>query len=173
MADPVTMMLVAGVAGAGISAVGAAKGYEARSANAAYQAQVASNNAAIAKQNAEMEIQSGESASFNQGLKTRAMIGKTKVAQAASGVDVNTGSAVAVRAGEAELGTLDALTIRSNAAKKAWADQTQSTNFAAESGLLKSESEQASDAAPLAFGGTLLSGASSAAGSYYKYLQGA
>jgi hypothetical protein len=66
---------------------------------------------------------------------------------------------------------LDALTTRSNAAKKAYADSVQATSSTAESGLLSSESSQAADAAPIAATGSLLSSASSVAGNYGKYLQ--
>src|SRR6201999_2427854 len=88
----------------------------------AYQAQVAANNAAIAKQQSKLDIQSGEITAQEQGLKTRAAVGQEKAAQGASGIDVNTGSAVDVRAGTAEMGMVDSLADRSNAAKKAYAD---------------------------------------------------
>jgi hypothetical protein len=163
--------LVSGIAGAGMQAIGSYNAMQAQSANAAYQAQVAANNAKIALQNQGMDIAAGEQQAGNQGLKTRAVIGTTKAAQGASGVDVNTGSALKVRQGEAEVGMLDALTIRSNAAKKGYSDLVQATGFQAESGLLSQESQQASAAAPVAALGSLLSGASSVGGSYGKYLQ--
>jgi hypothetical protein len=163
------MLLAAGVAGAAISAVGSYDSMEASSKNAAYQAQVAQNNATIAMKNAGMDTQAGEIGAANQGLKTRAAVGKTLAGQGASGVDVNTGSAPKVRAAEAELGTMDALTIRSNAAKKAYADTVAATSDTAESQLLQTESSQAADAAPISALGTFLSGASSAGGAYAKY----
>jgi hypothetical protein len=165
------LMLVGGLAGAGLSAAGSYGSMEASSRNAAYQAQVAANNATIAMKNAAMDTQSGEIAAGNQGLKTRAAVGKTLAQQGASGIDVNTGSAPKVRAAESELGMMDALTIRSNAAKKAYADTVAATGDTAESQLLTSESQQASAAAPVSALGTFLSGASSAGGSYAKYLQ--
>jgi hypothetical protein len=163
------MLLAAGVAGAAVSAAGAYGSMEASSKNAAYQAQVASNNAAIAMKNAAMDTQSGEISAANQGLKTRAAVGKTLAGQGASGVDVNTGSAPKVRASEAELGTMDALTIRSNAAKKAYADTVAATSDTAESQLLTAESTQAADAAPISALGNFLSSASSVGGTYGKF----
>lgn len=171
MADPVSLAVI-GLVGAGISAGGTAMSYEAKASNAAYQAQVAANNATTAKINAGLDIQQGEVGAFDQGLKTRAIVGATKAGEAASGVDVNSGSFVRARAGEAAAGLTDALTIRSNAAKKAWADETQATGYTAESGLLKDESSQASIAGPIAATGSLLSGASSVGSGYYKYMQG-
>jgi hypothetical protein len=162
--------LVAGIAGAGISAYGQYQGMQAQSANAAYQAQVAANNAKIALQNQGMDVASGEVQAGNLGLKTRSMVGTTKAQQGASGIDVNSGSSVQVRSGEAELGTLDALTARSNASKKAYADSVAATGDTAEAGLLSSESTQAANAAPIAATGSLLSGASSVTGNLGKYL---
>lgn len=177
--------LVAGITGAATSFAGAsdaAQGqynqYMAQSANAAYQAQVAANNATIAGRNANMDLQSGETAELNRGLKTRAQLGTQLAGQSGSGVDVNTGSFVGARRATSEIGALDALTIRSDTAKKVYADQTQQTNYEAESGLQTSESEQAAAAAPLAYEGASLSAtgsalsqASSVAGSAFKFMQ--
>jgi hypothetical protein len=174
MADPITMLTVgsaiAGVAGAGVSAYGTGQGLQAESANASYQAQVAANNAKIARQNQAWDVQAGEVAAGNQGLKTRAMVGQTKAEQSASGIDVNSGSFVGARAGEAEIGTLDALTIRSEAAKKAYAASVQANNYTAEGQLDTAESSQAANAAPIAATGSFLSSASSVTGSLGKYL---
>ena len=166
-------LLAVGLGGAALNAVGQAQSMEAASANAAYQAQVAKNNAQIARQNAGMEIQSGEIKAGNQELKARAGIGQTLAGQGASGVDVNVGSSVKVRGAEAELGRLDALTIRSDAAKKAYSYETQASNFEAQSGLDTAESEQANAAAPLAFGGSLLSSASTVGSNFLRYQQSA
>ncbi len=163
--------LVAGLAGAGISAAGTANSLEAQGANAAYQAQVAANNQKTAMQNAGMETQSGEIEASNMGLKTRAAVGQVKAKQAASGVDVNSGSAPKVRAAVSELGTLDAMTIRSNAAKKAYGYEVAASSAGAESGLLEQESRQADSAAPVAALGQFLGSASSVGGQYGKYMQ--
>jgi hypothetical protein len=162
-------MLGVAIAGAAVSAAGQYSSMEAQSANAAYQAQVAANNSKQAMMNAGMETQSGEIEAANQGLKTRAAVGMTLAKQGASGVDVNTGSAPKVRAAESELGMLDAMTIRSNAAKKAYGYEVAATSDTAESTLLAQESSQADKAAPIAALGTFLQGASSAGGTYGKY----
>ena len=164
---------VAGVAGAGISAAGSYNSMQAQSANAAYQAQVAANNSKQALINAGMETQSGEIEAANQGLKTRAAVGQTLARQGASGVNVNVGSAPKVRAAESELGMLDALTIRSNAAKKAYGYEVAATSDTAESGLLSMESSEASQAAPISALGSFLGSASSVGGNYAKYSQSA
>ena len=58
-----------------------------------------------------------DEARFRQGV--RALMGKQKAGFAGQNVDVNDGSAVAVRADAAYLGELDAHTIRANAAREA------------------------------------------------------
>lgn len=163
------LALVAGIGGTALNAVGSYQSNMAKSAQSAYQAQVAANNAKIAEQDARFTIQAGETAATNQGLKTRAMVGQQKAAQGASGIDVNTGSAVDVRAGTESIGMLDALTLRSDAVKRAYAKEVEATSDTAQSQLLTSESEQEASAAPIGAFGTLLSGASSVAGSWGKY----
>ncbi len=166
-------LFAAGIAGAAVSAIGTYGSMEAQSANAAYQAQIAKNNATIAGRNANMDLQAGETAAVNRGLKTRAQVGAQLAGEGASGVDVNSGSFVKARAGTSEMGMLDALTIRSNTAKKVYADETQQSNYEAESGLMSNESQEASDMAPVAAIGSALTSASSVGGNYYKYLQSA
>jgi hypothetical protein len=166
------LALVGGLAGAGITAAGQYGSMQAQSANAAYQAQVAAMNSKIALSNASMETQSGEIAASNQGMKTRAAVGTTLAQQSASGVDVNSGSAPKVRAAESELGLMDALTIRSTAAKKAYADTVAATSDTAESTLLRSEAAQASAAAPIGALGSFLSSASTVGNTYAKWQLG-
>lgn len=166
-------LAVVGLVGSFVSAMGNEKQMEAQAANASYQAQVAANNAKIERQNAAMETQAGAVREANQGLKTRSTIGTTKSQQAASGVDVNTGSFPHVVAAESELGLMDALTIRSDAAKKAYAHEVAATGDTAESQLLTQEASQASAIAPISALGTFLGGASSVGSSYLKYASGA
>jgi hypothetical protein len=161
--------LVAGLAGSAVSAVGSYQSNMAASENAAYQAQVAANNAKIATTNANLTTESGETAVGTQELKNRATIGATKAGEAASGVDVNSGSFVAARAGEAEVGALDAATIRSNAARQAYGFKVQAQSDTAQSQLDTSESKQAASAAPLSAVGSLLSGISTVGRGFSGY----
>lgn len=172
--DPIsiaTAAAIAGAAGGGVSAFGSYESGQAKAAADSYQAQVAANNAKIAEQNSKLDIQSGETAAFNQGLKTRAIVGQQKAAQGASGIDVNTGSASDVRAATAGTGMLDALTIRSDAAKKAYADEVQATSDTAQSQLDTAAASQDVAAGDLGAAGTLLSSASTVGGNYAKFQQ--
>jgi hypothetical protein len=164
--------LAIGGGGALAGAFGAFEGMESQSQNAAFQAQVAANSAAIARTNFKLQIESGEQEVANQEMQLRSQVGTQKAGQAASGVDVNSGSAAASRAGTAEVGTLDALTKRSNNARQAYGFEVAATSDTAESQLLERESSQASAMAPIAATNSLLSSASTVGGNYGKYLQG-
>jgi hypothetical protein len=170
--DPVSLALIGmGVAGTATSAFGSYESGQATKANDQYQAIVAQNNALIAKQNAAWDIQSGDTAATNQGLRTRAQVGTQKASQGAAGVDVNTGSAPTVRAGTEAMGMLDAMTIRSNAAKQAYSAQVQASNDTAQSQLDTSAGEQAGIAGDIGAAGGLLSGVSSAGLKYAAFQQ--
>ena len=168
--DPVSLAVI-GMAGAGVAAAGSIESGTATQEADSYQAQVAANNAKLAQQQGKLDIQSGEIAAVNQGLKTKAAVGTEKAAQGASGIDVNTGSAAAVRAGTASTGMLDALTIRSNAAKKSYADEVQAQSDTAQGVLDTCAGEQAQTAGDIGAVSSLLSGASTV-GTNYAKLQG-
>lgn len=162
MCDPVSIGLLGmGLAGGGLNAAGQMNSAEAVKQNSFYQAAVAANNAKIAGQNAEMEIQTGQAQESEQGRRNRSVLGTMKAGEAASGVDVNTGSFVGVRAGAAEIGALNTATIGSNASQKAFGFQTQATSDLAQSQLDITEGQQTIKAAPLSAFGSLLSSASS------------
>lgn len=136
---------------------------------ASYNAQVSTNNAKIAKQNASYAAQEGEQREAMQQQKTRAEVAAIKANQAASGVDVNSGSALDVRSSAAETGQLNAITLKSNAIRQAYGFQTEATNDMAQASLDKSEAK--SDMLGGIIGGatTFLGGVGSAATAYGTY----
>ena len=158
------------VASAAMSAVGQVEQGAATAANDRYQAQVAANNAIVAKQNETYTINSGEATAANQGMKTRARVGTEKASQGASGVDVNTGSPVAVRAGTESLGMLDALTIRSDSARRAYGYEVAASNDTAQSQLDTQAAGQAETGADIGAIGGLLSNASTIGSKYGNFL---
>jgi hypothetical protein len=160
--------LVSGLAGSLFNAGAQQEQAQAQSEAAAYQAQVALNNAAIARQNATLDIQAGETAAANQGLKTRAAVGTARANQGASGIDPNTGSAAAVQTGVREMGYLDAMTLRSDAAKKAYGQEVAATSETATAGLEELQSEQATEAGEIGETGSLLSGISTVGANFAK-----
>lgn len=161
----------ASVGGAVIGGLGAISQAQSQAASAKYSSQVAAENATIANQNAQWAGQSGEQQAAMSEQKTRAEVGSIQANQAASGINVNTGSAVDVRSSAVENGELDAITIRSNAARQAYGYQTQSTSDVAQSTLDKSQAGYDSTAGDISGASTLIGGIGSASNNYTKYLQ--
>lgn len=152
---------VAGIAGAGISAYGQMQAGEAQKDAANYSAQVAANNKIIADQNAEHALQAGQVQAAATSLKGAETAGRIKTGQAASGIDVNTGSAVDVQESQREQEKLDTLTVLNNAQLQAYGYRSQGVGYQAQSELDKATAKQAPVAADLAAAGGLLSSASS------------
>lgn len=155
------------------TAVGGAYGSfmqgQAQSDAAKFNATVAKQNAGISRENAAIAGQAGSEQAWMVGQKTRALTGGEQANQAASGVDVNSGSAVDVRASSTELGMLDALTVRSNAAREAYGYKQQATSQEEQSTLDTFEAKNAMSAGELNAANTFLGSAGSAADNFAKY----
>jgi hypothetical protein len=89
------------------------------------QAELSDYNAAVADLQAEDAIARGADEEARFRTRVRGAIGAQRVGFAAGNIDVSTGSAVDVQADAAYLGELDALTIRTNAAREAWGYEVQ------------------------------------------------
>ena len=165
-----TLGLVSGIASAGVGALGAISNANAQAANASYQAQVAKNNATIASQNAEYATQAGSEKATEASLKARERLGAVTTALAASGVDVNTGSAADVEKTQRETGSLETQQVVNNAALQAYGYRSQSTGYQAEAGLESAEAAEAPTAGLLSATGGLL-GSASSLGLNYQILQ--
>lgn len=163
--DPVTMAAI-GIGGAVISASGQIAGGVAAQNRANYQAQVARNNAQLAKQNAAWAEAQGYAEESAQGMKGRAGIGKLKAGMAAGGIDVGSGSAADVLDSAAALNELDTLTIRSNAARKVYGYNVEAESQEEGAKLSKYEGDSAMEGAEIGALGSLLSSASSVGGKY-------
>lgn len=158
--------LAATIASAGVAAYGAIQQGQAAAAAGEYNAQVATQNAAIARENALIAEQSGEAQASMALQKTRATIASTTAQQAASGVDVRSGSYTDVRSSEREIGEIDAMNLRSNAAREAFGYRVKATSEENEAILSKFEGDNAKTAGYISAGATLLGGAGSAAGKW-------
>ena len=133
---------------------------------AAYQAQIAANNAAIARNNqvtAENNAKTTEAAGAaradQEAATTREMIGKQKVAAAASGLDIGSGSPVDITSGTAGLGMLSQLNIRDETNRRAAAIRTQGAAYGAQAENFDINSAAASSAADSAMTGGILAAA--------------
>lgn len=145
--------------GAVTGAIGARQQAAAASQNAAYQSQVARNNQIIAEQNAVAAQQTGQARAMNVGLRSRALFGRVRASQAASGIDVNSGSPVDVQETQRRIGELDQLTEAHNAELQAYGYRAQGANYGAEAGLDTMRAQQAQSAGGLGVASSLISGA--------------
>lgn len=115
------------LAGGITSAIGAEKTAAATQQSYNYQAGVATLNSQIDLQNADYARQQGEIQASQYGMKQSQQEAQIKVNQAASGLDVNSGSAVAVQQSQQKIGAIDTAQIRTNAAKTAYDYDVKST----------------------------------------------
>lgn len=175
MTDPIsaTIMGVVGlgstILGGETSAKGAAEQGIAQLKQNYYQAGIAQFNANVARQNADYERNRGEQEAQQYGIAGAQKMGAITAAQGASGLDVNTGSAAAVRAGEARVQAMDLTQIRSNAAKAAYNYDVEAQGFENQSALYTMAGTNAVDAANINVESSIIGTASSVAS---KWSQG-
>jgi hypothetical protein len=115
------------LAGGITSAIGAEKTASATQQSYNYQAGVAKLNSQIDLQNADYARSQGETQAMQFGMKAGQQQAAIRNTQAASGLDVNSGSAVAVQSSQRTLTAIDTAQIRSNAAKTAYDYDVKST----------------------------------------------
>lgn len=156
-----TAALIAGGVGAATSAGGTILGGISQGNAANYNAQIARNNATVATQNATYAEAAGAAQGAATSQKGAAKMGAIKAAQAASGVDVNSGSPAVVQESERDLNRLDTENVISNANLSAYGYRTQATNYTSQAGLESTEAEEAPIGADIGAAGGLLSSASS------------
>jgi hypothetical protein len=164
----ITSLAASGASGI-LGAFGASASADAEAASYNYKAAVASNNAKIAKMNADQATFAGGVAAQNNDLKTKNMVATQLVTQAANGLDVGSGTNVKLRESAEALGHLDTLTILSNAAKNSQGFKAQGMNFEAESGLYKAAASNAETAGEINIMKSLLGGATSVADKWVGY----
>lgn len=120
-----------------------------------YAASVMGRNAATARRE-------GQIAETGQKMRTTAAVSSAKAEQAASGIDVNSKSAVAVRDAIQTQGAMDAALIHYKAASEAYADETQAA-------LYKKAGRAALAKGVAGAGLSFLSGASSLSDKWMQY----
>lgn len=142
-----------------LSGLGAVGSTLAGEKSAKYNAAIAGNNAQIASQNATTSIQEGEANAAAASQASKAKIGGILANQGASGVDVNSGSSLDTRASAADVGELNAINIRSQAARSAYGFETSGVNSTAEQNMDESQAAYAPIQGAIGAGTSLLSGA--------------
>jgi len=158
-------LLSSGVSAAG-SAKGAGKQGAAQAQAAMYNAQVARNNATIDNWAADYTGKVGFIQAADQSTKGAVTGAKVKTAQAANGIDVNTGSAVDVQVGQREIGQKDATTVLRDAQLKAYGYRVAANNENSKADLDTMGASADQQAASASAQGSILSGATSILGKF-------
>jgi hypothetical protein len=152
-------------AGAGMSVMGAYGKAGSTQAAYEYQAQVAQNNAIAAEWQAQDAITRGQVAEARQRMNTAQLKGTQRASLAARGLDLGEGSALNILTDTDYMGELDALTIRDNAAREAWGYRENAKGAMSDAAMMRMRASAESPA--MAATGSLLSGATSVASSWY------
>lgn len=147
----------------GASMYGQMQQGKAAQAQANYQAAVLRNNQQIAEYQAQDAEKRGKLAEQQHRLKVSQLAGRQRAVMAGNGVVVDQGSALDILGDTAELGELDALTIRSNSAREAYGFRVQGMGFASDAGLALARGASARSAGTTGAFTSLLSGAGSVA----------
>lgn len=167
----VEVAIVGAVVGGLFSAYSAIQQGQAAQAAAQYQAQVAANNAKIAQQNANYARQVAAVKSGQVDQKTAALVASTRAAQAANGLDVNSGTDLDVQASTYAIGRMDAENVRLAGEREAYGYETQAMNFRATSGLYDFQGDQAMQGAWGKALGSLIGTASSVGSKWASFQQ--
>lgn len=170
--EPATLAMIsaaASVLGTGVSAFGQVQAGQAAKAAGDYNAAVARNNQIVAEQQAADAQRRGDVAETEQRRKVRMLAGTQRAALAASGVQLDSGTALDILGDTAAMGELDALTIRNNAEREAYGYRVQGVNFGAEAGLQSMRGQSAMTSGLIGAGGTVLSGAGNVTDRWLTY----
>lgn len=154
--DPVTMLTIGSMAMSAFSTIQQGKAAEAQ---ANYQAQVADNNAKVARMQAEDALQRGQIEEQQHRRKVQQMLSTQRVGIGASGFDLSDTTSQDILGDTAMFGEYDALTIRNNAAREAWGYRNQASNYTAQAGANRAAGDNAMNNAYLSAGTDLLGSA--------------
>lgn len=166
MCELMTMLTIGATA---LGAVGSIQQGQASAAAAKANAQVNEMNAVMADRRAKDALERGQKEEQRKRQEVSAIKGKQVAAMAANGVDVSFGSPLDTIVDTAVLGELDALTIRTNAARESYDYRVDAVNKRANASLQRSQAKSALMGGYLSAAGTVLTGAGKGYESYRKY----
>jgi len=179
MCEPATIGLTTGqlamastalaVVGTGMTVYGQMQAGKAAQSQANYQAQVAANNKIIADRQAADALDRGKNAEKAHRIQVAQLAGRQRAVLAGNGVVLDDGTALDITSDTMAMGELDALTIRSNAQREAYAYEVQGMGFQADAGLYAARGQSAASAGQAAGFSSLLSGAGSVADKWYGF----
>lgn len=153
MCEPATLTMIA----IGMTAAGAVAQGVAAERRGDFQEKVANYNAKVDEQKAQQAIELGAQEEAQHRQRVRQVQASQRAAMAGSGAVVGEGTFGNILDDTAKAGEFDALQIRSNAARQAWAYRTNAD-------ITRSEGKMAASAGRWALGTSLLTGASQSFG---------
>lgn len=166
----------AAIVSIGTSLIGGVMQARAQSRQASAQAALERRNAIIAQQNADFSRsvardarERGKVEEQKVRLERRRELARQTAAAGASGFDVGSGSPLDVIAGTAQIGELEALTVRANADREAFSNLRDAYNFESRSGELEAQAGLTERAGRSRARGSLLSTAGDVAGKWYTF----
>lgn len=131
------------------------------------QAELADYNAQVAELQGEDAVDRGAEAESRFRTQVRRTIGEQRAGFAAGNIDVSFGSAVDVQADAAFLGEMDALQIRTNAAREAWGFKVQAEDYRKRGEIARKEGVALQETARLNAQATRESGRAQATSNYF------
>lgn len=158
--------VAATVAATLVSAYGKHVAGKTEQAKANYQAGVDKNNQTISERNAADARERGKIDERAHRVKISQLKGRQRASMGASGIELDSGSALDILSDTAEIGELEALTIRNNAERDAVNFENQAANYGVSSRNAIIGGKAKKSAANLAAFGTLISGGGKAAGQH-------
>lgn len=154
-------------AGTAMQVMGQAQQAQSQQAMYGYQAAVGRNNQSAANSMAVDAETRGKAEEQRRRTRTSLLMGTQQAALASQGTDLE-GSPTDILGDTAAAGEVDALTIRSNAAREAWGYRTKGVEFGNEIALANSR-QGSSGLSALGVGASLIAGAGSVADRWYRY----
>lgn len=169
MCELITIAAVAAVASSAIAGYGQYQAGQAAKQAGDYNAAIARNNQIIAERQAEDAIKRGDIAADEQRRKTARLVGTQRAAFGSSGLAIDSATSLDILGDTAAFGELDALTIKSNAAREAYGYQVQGMNYAAEEAMSRVRGKNAAAAGIINASSTLIGGVGSGANMWAQY----
>lgn len=167
MTAPLSMGL--STAGTMINAFGQKAQGEATSRMYSYQSGVAQVRSRMARENRDYSLGVGEKELLSLGLASRARMGKIRAAQAASGIDIGSGTPAKVQESQETIASLDLATLRDNIARRAYGYEVEEWEADKQAGLYSMAGANAKRAGKIGALGSLISGAANVSS---KWTQG-
>ncbi len=169
MCDPATATLIIGATGALVAGYNSYSQNQAAAKASEYQANINRQNAEVAKTNAVNTRQTGIENARKMKMQTAQNIASQKTAMAASGIDINSGSALGLTDTTKYYGEMDALTTINNYNIKANAFEAEGQNFLEQAGVNSMTAKNYKDSSLLSGLGTTMTGLGQVNNSWYNF----